>query len=91
LEAQKEIIEGIIAAKLKVLAKYFSRSLSIDRGPVTAFLLRAGYNKTLGVRMLHQEVDRQFNLACLDWALGHRIPCEGRFYYDSTAGRLTLK
>jgi len=91
LEAQKEIIEGLIAAKLKVLANYFSRSLSIDQGPVTAFLLRAGYNRALGVRMLHQEVDRQFNLACLDWALGHRIPCEGRFYYDSTVGRLTLK
>src|SRR5262249_36948634 len=91
LEAQKEIIEGLIAAKLKVLANFFSRSLSIDRGPVTAFLLRAGYNKALGVRMLHQEVDRQFNLACLDWALAHRIPDEGKFYYNAAAGRLTLK
>ena len=91
LEAQKEIIDGLIAAKLKVLANYFSRPLSIDRGPVTAFLLRVGFSKALGVRMLHQEVDRQFNLACLDWALGHRIPSEGRFYYDSTAGRLTLR
>jgi len=80
LEAQKEIIDGLIAAKLKVLANYFSRPLSIDRGPVTAFLLRVGFSKALGVRMLHQEVDRQFNLACLDWALGHRIPSEGRFY-----------
>jgi hypothetical protein len=91
LEAQKEIIDGLIATKLKVLANYFSRPLSIDRGPVTAFLLRVGFSKVLGVRMLRQEVDRQFNLACLDWALGHRIPCEGRFYYDATAGRLTLK
>jgi ATP-dependent Clp protease ATP-binding subunit ClpA len=91
LEAQKEIIEGLIAAKLKVLASYFSRSLSIDRGPVTAFLLRIGYNKAQGVRMLHQEVDRQFNLACLNWALSHRTPTEGRFYYDATAGCLTLR
>jgi ATP-dependent Clp protease ATP-binding subunit ClpA len=91
LEAQKSIIEGLIAAKLEVLANYFSVPLSIDRGPVTAFLLRTGYNKAQGVRMLYQEVDRQFNLACLEWALGHRRPREGKFYYDAAAGRLTLK
>jgi ATP-dependent Clp protease ATP-binding subunit ClpA len=91
LEAQKTIIEGLIAAKLEVLANYFSISLSIDRGPVTAFLLRTGYNKAQGVRMLYQEVDRQFNLACLEWALGHRRPSEGKFYYDATAGRLLLR
>jgi ATP-dependent Clp protease ATP-binding subunit ClpA len=91
LEAQREIIDRLVAAKLKVLANYFARPLSIDRGPVTAFLLRTGYNKAQGVRMLHQEVDRQFNIACLDWALVHRIPVEGKFYYDTTAGRLMLK
>jgi ATP-dependent Clp protease ATP-binding subunit ClpA len=91
LEAQRDIIEGLIAAKLKVLAAYFSKSLSIDRGPVTAFLLRAGYNKAQGVRMLQQEVDRQFNFACLEWALSHRIPDEGRFYYDATCGCLKLR
>jgi ATP-dependent Clp protease ATP-binding subunit ClpA len=91
LEAQKEILDGLIAAKLQVLANYFSKSLSIDRGPVTAFLLRVGYNRTQGVRMLRQEVDRQFNLACLDWALDRRTPQEGRFYYNATVGRLTLK
>jgi ATP-dependent Clp protease ATP-binding subunit ClpB len=83
LEAQKTIIEGLIAAKLEVLANYFSVSLSIDRGPVTAFLLRTGYNKAQGVRMLYQEVDRQFNLACLEWAPGQRRPSEGKFYYDA--------
>lgn len=91
LEAQKTIIERLVAAKLEVLANYFSISLSIDRGPVTAFLLRTGYNKAQGARMLYQEVDRQFNLACLEWALGHRRPSEGKFYYDAAAGRLTLK
>jgi ATP-dependent Clp protease ATP-binding subunit ClpA len=91
LEAQKDIIERLVAAKLTVLENYFSRTLSIDRGPVNAFLLRVGYNKSQGVRMLNQEVDRQFNLACLDWALSHRKPSEGKFYYDPTVGCLTLK
>ncbi len=91
LEAQRDIIEGLIAVKLKLLANYFSKSLSIDRGPVTAFLLRAGYNKAQGVRMLQQEVDRQFNLACLEWALSQRTPGEGKFYYDAAGGCLTLR
>ena len=91
LEAQKTVLDGLIAAKLKVLANFFSRPLSMDRGPVTAFLLRVGYNRAQGVRMLRQEVDRQFNLACLDWALGRRTPDEGRFCYDATVGRLTLR
>jgi len=91
LEAQRGIIDGLIAAKLKLLASYFSKSLSIDRGPVNAFLLRVGYNKAQGVRMLQQEVDRQFNLACLEWALKYRTPEEGKFYYDAAGGCLTLR
>jgi ATP-dependent Clp protease ATP-binding subunit ClpA len=91
LEVQKDIIEELIKAKLKVLSEYFGRQLSLDRGPVMAFLLRVGYNKSQGARRLCQEVDRQFNLASLDWALSNRIPVEGKFYYDSTVGCLTLK
>jgi ATP-dependent Clp protease ATP-binding subunit ClpB len=91
LEVQKNIIETLINAKLKVLSEYFGKQLSIDRGPVMAFLLRVGYNRAQGARRLCQEVDRQFNLAALDWALSDKIPVEGKFYYDSTVGCLALK
>ncbi len=91
LEVQKLIIEELINAKLKVLSEFFGKQLSLDRGPVMAFLLRVGYNKSQGARRLCQEVDRQFNLASLDWALSNKIPVEGKFYYDSTVGCLALK
>jgi hypothetical protein len=40
---------------------------------------------------LGQEVDRQFNLASLEWALSDKIPVEGKFYCDPTVGCLALK
>src|SRR5580700_10554802 len=46
LEVQKNIIEALVEAKLKVLSQYFGRALSVDRGPVSAFLLRVGYSKS---------------------------------------------
>jgi ATP-dependent Clp protease ATP-binding subunit ClpA len=91
LEVQKDIIEALINAKLKVLSEYFGEQLSVDRGPVIAFLLRVGYNRSQGARRLSQEVDRQFNLASLDWALSGKRPVEGKFHYDSTLGCLALK
>jgi ATP-dependent Clp protease ATP-binding subunit ClpB len=91
LEVQKSIVEGLIEAKLRVLSIYFGRPLSIDSGPVIAFLIRVGYNKEQGARMLHQEVDRQFNAASLKCALANQRPSEGKFYYDSAAARLILK
>jgi ATP-dependent Clp protease ATP-binding subunit ClpA len=91
LEVQKEIIEAFIEAKLSVLSKFFGMNLSVDFGPVTAFLLRVGYNKSQGARRLRQEVDRQFNAASLNWALGSENPSEGKFYYDPGAGRLILR
>lgn len=91
LEVQKSIIEVLIDAKLKVLSEYFGIKLSVDRGPVTAFMLRVGYNKSQGARRLRQEVDRQFNLASLNSALSSTNPAEGKYYYDSSAGCLVLR
>ncbi len=91
LEVQKIIIEALMDAKLKVLSKYFGTELSVDRGAVIAFLLRVGYSSSQGARRLHQEVDRQFNLASLSHALNCTKPSEGKFCYDSSAGRLVLK
>jgi ATP-dependent Clp protease ATP-binding subunit ClpA len=91
LEVQKNIIDALIETKLKVLSNYFGMKLSVDAGPVTAFLLRAGYNKTQGARRLRQEVDRQFNLASLNHAMNDMKPVEGKFYYDSGVGSLVLK
>ena len=91
LEVQKSIIEALIDAKLKVLSKYFGVKLSVDRGPVTAFMLRLGYNKSQGARRLQQEVDRQFNLASLKSALSSTNPAEGKYYYDSSVGCLVLR
>src|SRR5580704_9625646 len=56
LEVQKSIIEGLIESKLKLLLEYFGTVLSVDAGPVTAYLLRVGYHRTQGARRLHQEV-----------------------------------
>jgi ATP-dependent Clp protease ATP-binding subunit ClpA len=91
LGVQKRIVEGLIEAKLRLLSSYFERPLSIDSGPVIAFLIRVGYNKEQGARMLRQEVDRQFNAASLKCALANQRPAEGKFYYDSTAAGLVLK
>jgi ATP-dependent Clp protease ATP-binding subunit ClpA len=91
LEVQREIIEALIDAKLNVLSKFFGMEMSVDTGPVSAFLLRAGYNRTQGARRLCQEVDRQFNLAALDCALNSTRPPQGKFYYESSAGRLVLR
>jgi ATP-dependent Clp protease ATP-binding subunit ClpA len=91
LEVQKSIIDGLIRSKLDVLSRYFATDLSVDTGPVTAFLLRVGYNRSQGARRLRQEVDRQFNLASLDCALTGTRPNEGKFYYNASAGQLVLK
>jgi ATP-dependent Clp protease ATP-binding subunit ClpA len=91
LEVQKGIIDALVRAKLDVLSRYFGMDLSADTGPVTAFLLRVGYNRSQGARRLRQEVDRQFNLASLDCALTGKKPGEGKFYYDTSAGQLILK
>jgi ATP-dependent Clp protease ATP-binding subunit ClpA len=91
LDVQKSIIKTLIDAKLKVLSNYFGRELSVDCGPVMAFLLRVGYNKSQGARRLRHEVDRQFNLASLEFALSSTKPSEGKYYYDASIGRLILK
>jgi ATP-dependent Clp protease ATP-binding subunit ClpA len=91
LETQKQILSNLVAQKLGVLANFFERPLSIDNGAVVAFLLRVGYNRTYGARMLRQEVDRQFNAASLPWALGARVPDRGVFRYDSGRGGLVLE
>ena len=91
LDVQKNIIEALIDAKLKVLSEYFGIKLSVDRGPVTAFMLRVGYNQSQGARRLRQEVDRQFNLASLNNALSSTNPGEGKYYYDSSIGCLVLR
>lgn len=89
LEVQKQIVDELIAGKLEVLSRYFGKRLTIEQGPVAAFLLRLAYNRNQGARMLRQEVERQFNRACLPWALSNEVPPEGHFDYDpGTAGLL---
>ena len=91
LETQKMILAALIKKKLAVLSQFFGRRLTIDPGPVMAFLLRVGYNKAQGARMLRQEVDRQLNSASLVWALNNQPPKHGVFFYDPAAGGLILR
>ena len=91
LETQKLILSKLIRRKLELLSIFFGRMLTIDGGPVTAFLLRVGYNRAFGARMLRQEVDRQFNSATLPWALAARVPERGLFRHDPAGGRLVLE
>jgi ATP-dependent Clp protease ATP-binding subunit ClpB len=91
LETQKVILSALIRRKLVVLSHFFGRPLTIDTGPVMAFLLRVGYNRAHGARMLRQEVDRQLNSASLVWALNKQSPKHGVFFYDATAGGLVLR
>ena len=91
LEVQKNIIETLIEAKVKLLSAYFGMALSVEMGPVTALLIRTGYHKAQGARRLLQEVDRQFNQASLEWALCCTQPAEGKFYCDPAVGCLILK
>ncbi len=91
LDVQRGIIEALMDTKLKLLSEYFETELSVDRGPVMAFLLRVGYSKAQGARRLRQEVDRQFNLASLKHALNSSKPSKGKFFYDFCAGCLVLE
>jgi len=91
LETQKLILYNLIRRKLEVLSIFFGTALAIDGGPATAFLLRVGYSKAFGARMLRQEVDRQFNSASLPWALSGRAPERGVFRYDPAGGCLVLE
>jgi ATP-dependent Clp protease ATP-binding subunit ClpA len=91
LDTQKVILAALIKKKLTVLSQFFGRPLTIDPGPVTAFLLRVGYNRAQGARMLGQEVDRQLNAASLVWALNRQSPKHGVFFYDAMAGGLILR
>ena len=91
LETQKVILSALIRRKLVVLSHFFGRPVTIDTGPVMAFLLRVGYNRAHGARMLRQEVDRQLNSASLVWALNKQSPKHGVFFYDATAGGLVLR
>jgi ATP-dependent Clp protease ATP-binding subunit ClpB len=91
LETQKLILYKLIRQKLEVLSIFLGRALAIDGGPATAFLLRVGYSKAFGARMLRQEVDRQFNSASLPWALSRRSPQRGVFRYDPAGGCLVLE
>jgi len=91
LGTQKQILHKLIAQKLDVLSNFFERPLTIDSGPVTAFLLRVGYNRSYGARLLRQEVDRQFNAASLPWALAARLPEQGVFRYEVSAAGLVLE
>jgi ATP-dependent Clp protease ATP-binding subunit ClpA len=91
LETQKLILYKLIRQKWEVLSIFFGRALAIDGGPATAFLLRVGYSKAFGARMLRQEVDRQFNSASLPWALSRRSPQRGVFRYDPAGGCLVLE
>jgi ATP-dependent Clp protease ATP-binding subunit ClpA len=91
LEVQKEILDELIVRKLEVLSRYFGKRLTIERGPVAAFLLRLAYNQNQGARMLRQEVERQFNHACLPWALHDQVPLAGRFVYDPGNAGLLLR
>jgi ATP-dependent Clp protease ATP-binding subunit ClpA len=90
-ETQKMILYKLIRQKLEVLPIFFGRALGIDGGPATAFLLRVGYSKAFGARMLRQEVDRQFNSASLPWALSGRTPQRGVFRHDPAGGCLVLE
>ncbi|MBV9274141.1 MAG: ATP-dependent Clp protease ATP-binding subunit [Verrucomicrobia bacterium] len=91
LETQKQILYNLVTQKLGLLSNFFEQSLTIDNGPVAAFLLRVGYNRTYGARLLRQEVDRQFNAASLPWALAGQTPGRGLFRYDAAVGGLVLE
>jgi ATP-dependent Clp protease ATP-binding subunit ClpA len=91
IEVQKQILEELVAGKAASLGRYFQRPLTVDRGPVMAFLLRSAYSRAQGARLLRQEVERQFNHACLPWALSCLPPVEGRFAVDGSGGGLVLR
>jgi ATP-dependent Clp protease ATP-binding subunit ClpA len=91
LETQRAILGSLVKAKLEVLSNFFMRPLTIDTGPVMAFLLRVGYNRSQGARLLRQEVDRQMNAASLVWALNNQCPRHGIFFYDAATGGLVLR
>ncbi len=90
LEVQRVILETLLAEKLATLGEHFGRPLTVETGPVAAFLLRAAYSRAQGARHLRQEVERQMNLAALPWALRGEPPPQGRFRHDAARGVLVL-
>jgi ATP-dependent Clp protease ATP-binding subunit ClpA len=90
IEAQKRIIDDLLAEKLAVLERYFGSTLEVEGGPVRAFLIRVGFSRSQGARHVRQEINRQFNAAALPFALAGKIPREGVFRYDPATGALVL-
>lgn len=96
---QEAILRGLVERKLLHLARRFetllgahlATPLAIEEKGVNAHLLRKGFTQTGGARRLRQELDRQFNAACLPWLLSGKTPTEGRFYADVRNDRLELR
>jgi ATP-dependent Clp protease ATP-binding subunit ClpB len=90
IEAQKRIVDDLVAEKSTVLERYFGRRLEVEGGPVRAFLIRVAFSRSQGARHVRQEINRQFNAAALPWALAGKTPREGIFRYDPATGALVL-
>jgi len=90
IEAQKRIINDLVAEKLAVLERYFGRTLEFEGGAVRAFLIRVCFTRNQGARHVRQEINRQFNAAALPFALTGKTPREGVFRYDPATGAMVL-
>jgi ATP-dependent Clp protease ATP-binding subunit ClpC len=96
---QEDILGGLLKRKLLLLEARFEAAfaggfpapLTIDEKGVRAHLLRTGFTQTGGARRLRQELDRQFNGACIPWLLSGQTPREGRFYADPKHDCLVLR
>jgi ATP-dependent Clp protease ATP-binding subunit ClpA len=96
---QEGILGGLVSRKLQHLESCFESvytggfpaPLTIDEKGVNAHLVRKGFTQTGGARRLREELNRQFNAACLPWLLSGQAPREGQFYADPKRDCLELR
>lgn len=98
VETQVAILDPLISHKLECLQAAFLMELgprvprfTADEASVRPHLLNRAFSKDGGARQLREELNRQFNAACLPFLLEGTSPKEGRFYGVPAENKLVLK
>ena len=97
---KEEILGSLSGAKVRHLERCFEAHLGAPLPPAAlenrlgrgalAHLLDHGFTQESGARGLRQELDRQFNDACLNWFFEGKLPEKGAFVADGKHDRLLL-
>lgn len=90
-DVQIEILESMVATKLRYVSKEITvNNLHVD-SEATAFLLKKCFSQAEGARRLMQELDRQVNAAAIQYIFSADKYRVERVTYDSEKDQLVLQ